>query len=88
MLCNTDAPCSMSRLSNGRIVISGSLQALHGIFPGKSKDELKIPLESAGYNVERAVAQILNDDDDDSDNCLEVSCLGLTNEQNICGAGK
>ena len=79
----------MSCVLNDLIVVSGSLQVLHGIFPGKSKHELKIPLESAGYSVEGAVAQILNDDDDgDSDKWLEVSCFGLTNEQNVPDAGK
>ena len=46
--CNNDARCFRSCLSHDLIVVLASLQVLHVIFPGKSKDELKIPLKSAG----------------------------------------
>ncbi|XP_020626160.1 uncharacterized protein LOC110063507 [Orbicella faveolata] len=58
----------------------GSLQLLHGTFPGPSKDEITTPPGFAG--VERDLAEIFHDDSD-SEKWLELSCPSVTNEQSI-----
>lgn len=52
----------MIGLLHCHIIVADSLQVLQGIFPNIPSDDLKMPLECANYNVEKAVDEILGQD--------------------------
>lgn len=52
----------MIGLLHSHIIAADSLQVLQGIFPNILSDHLKMPLECANYNVEKAVDELLGQD--------------------------